>query len=71
LWHKNGGYQHGAASAPTFRPTVKAAGREPVKRGGSVVRCTDAHPSTPEQRSHEQDFEGEHGLEIVSLLSQS
>ena len=31
-----------AARAPAFRPAVKAAGREPVGRGGSAVRRTGA-----------------------------
>src|ERR1035441_1140218 len=33
-----------SASAPAFRPVVKAGGREPVRRGGAAIRCTGAGP---------------------------
>jgi hypothetical protein len=31
-----------AASAPAFRPVVKAGGHEPVRTAGPAVRCTGA-----------------------------
>ncbi len=39
-----------AASAPALRPMVRAAGRGPVRRDGSAVRCTGEGPRWARRR---------------------